>query len=143
MDAPCKQSAGDTDRLSYYVFESIRAADGSPEARYRRDMVGLSQVEMGVARQRFADRSRRDGKLGYYRLGIAQLGGEAYDIAARRDLTVPFCRPNDFAITDKSQAYFNFAVAKACDTASATRSNDWLEAIAEHEILLRRADVGD
>jgi TPR repeat protein len=46
---------------------------------------------------------------------------------------VPFCAPNDFAATDKRAAYVNFAVASYCDTAGATRANDWLMAVAGYE----------
>jgi TPR repeat protein len=129
------QAAGASarDRIAYYVYVSVRAADGAQDARYERNLIGLSQVEMGVARQRFIERSRKDGRLGFIRLGITQLGGEAYDIAKTNKLTVPFCRPNDFATIDKRQAYVNFAVANYCDTAGATRANDWLLALAKHE----------
>ena len=115
-------TAAIADRLSYYVYESIKAADGSPEARYRRDMISLSQVEMGVARQRFVERSRQHGKLGFLRLGVTQLGEEAYSVAEQRDLTVPFCKPSNFATADKGQAYVNFSIAKFCDSAQATRA---------------------
>lgn len=120
-------------RISYYVAESVRAADGSLEARWRRDRVSLSQVEVGVARQRFIERSRKEGKLGFYRLGITQLGGEVYEIAQIAKLTVPFCKPNDFVIADKGQAFVSFSIAKYCDTQQATRAKDWLLAIAEYE----------
>jgi hypothetical protein len=96
-------------------------------------MIGLSQVELGVARQKFVERSRKDGRLGFIRLGITQLGTEAYDIADKNRLMVPFCAPNDFAATDKRAAYVNFAVASYCDTAGATRANDWLMAVAGYE----------
>lgn len=121
------------ERIAYYVYVSIRAADGSQDARYERNMIGLSHVELGVARQKFADRSRQDGRLGFIRLGIAQLGADVYDIAQSEKMTVPFCRPNDFANVDKRQAYVNFAIASYCDTAGATRANDWLNAVADHE----------
>lgn len=129
------QAAGKSarERISYYVYVSVRAADGAQDARYERNLIGLSQVEMGVARQRFVERSRKDGRLGFIRLGITQLGGEAYEVAKSKKLTVPFCRPNDFVTTDKRQAYVNFAIAGYCDTAGATRANDWLLALAEHE----------
>jgi hypothetical protein len=121
------------ERIAYYVYVSVRAADGAQDARYERNLIGLSQVEMGVARQRFVERSRKDGRLGFIRLGITQLGADAYDVARDNKLTVPFCRPNDFATTDKRQAYVNFAIANYCDTAGATRANDWLLALARHE----------
>ena len=121
------------DQVAYYVSESIKAADGVPDARFRRDSVGLSPVQMGVARKRFIDRSRLDGKLGFYRLGLVQLGDDAFPIAQSWGLKVPFCRPNNFVTADKSEAFFNFAVAKACDTARATRAADWLQAIAQYE----------
>lgn len=129
------QVAGNSarERIAYYVYVSIRAADGAQDARYQRSMIGLSQVELGVARQQFVERSRKDGRLGFIRLGITQLGTEAYDIADKNRLMVPFCAPNDFAATDKRAAYVNFAVASYCDTAGATRANDWLMAVAGYE----------
>jgi hypothetical protein len=129
------QTAGNSarERIAYYVAVSIRAADGAQDARYQRSLIGLSQVELGVARQKFVERSRKDGRLGFIRLGITQLGTEAYDIADKNQLMVPFCAPNDFVAPDKRAAYVNFAVASYCDTAGATRANDWLMAVAGYE----------
>jgi TPR repeat protein len=129
------QTAGNSarERIAYYVAVSIRAADGAQDARYQRSLIGLSQVEQGVARQQFVERSRKDGRLGFIRLGITQLGTEAYDIADKNQLMVPFCAPNDFVTPDKRAAYVNFAVASYCDTAGATRANDWLMAVAGYE----------
>lgn len=129
------QAAGSSarERIAYYVQVSIRAADGAQDARYQRSLIGLSQVELGVARQQFVERSRKDGRLGFIRLGITQLGGEAYEIAEKNRLMVPFCAPNDFVTPDKRAAYVNFAVASYCDTAGATRANDWLMAVAGYE----------
>ena len=129
------QAAGNSarERIAYYVYVSIRAADGAQDARYQRSMIGLSQIEQGVARQQFVERSRKDGRLGFIRLGITQLGTEAYEIAEKNNLMVPFCAPNDFAAQDKRAAYVNFAVASYCDTASTTRANDWLMAVAGYE----------
>jgi len=129
------QAAGNSarERIAYYVYVSIRAADGAQDARYQRSLIGLSQVELGVARQQFVERSRKDGRLGFIRLGITQLGTEAYEIADKNRLMVPFCAPNDFVAPDKRAAYVNFAVASYCDTAGATRANDWLIAVAGYE----------
>jgi len=129
------QTAGNSarDRIAYYVAVSIRAADGAQDARYQRSLIGLSQVELGMARQKFVERSRKDGRLGFIRLGITQLGTEAYDIAKWNGLMVPFCAPNDFVTPDKRAAYVNFAIASYCDTAGATRANDWLLAVAGYE----------
>lgn len=129
------QVAGNSarERIAYYVYVSIRAADGAQDARYQRSMIGLNQRELRVAQQQFVERSRKDGRLGFIRLGITQLGGEAYDIADKNRLMVPFCAPNDFAATDKRAAYVNFAVASYCDTAGVTRANDWLKAVAGYE----------
>lgn len=124
-------SAGEL--IRYYVHLSIRAADGDLSARLERNTIGLSYAQMSIARQRFAERSRKDGKLGFLRLGIAQLGPDAYDIAGKGELMVPFCRPNDFVMPDKRQAFVSFTVASYCDSASATRANDWIEALAEFE----------
>jgi TPR repeat protein len=121
------------ERISYYVSVSIRAADGAQDAYYQRKTISLSQVELEVARRQFVERSRRDGRLGFIRLGIAQLGGEAFDIAGRNKLSVPYCRGDDFTTLDKRQAYVNFAIASFCDTSHTTRANDWLIALAEHE----------
>lgn len=121
------------ERIAYYVYYSLRAADGAQDARYQRSLIGLSQVEMGVARQQFVERSRRDGRLGFIRLGITQLGPDAYDIAEEYGLMVPFCAPNDFTAQDKRAAYVNFAVASYCDSAGATRAGDWLRAVARYE----------
>jgi peptidoglycan hydrolase-like protein with peptidoglycan-binding domain len=119
--------------LRYYVYLSVRAADGDLSARLERDLYGLNHRELVLARRGFAERSRKDGKLGFLRLGIAQLGPDAYDIAAKEGLMVPFCRPNDFVMPDKRQAFVSFTVASECDTAEATRANDWLDALAEFE----------
>lgn len=121
------------ERIAYYVQMSIRAADGDLDARYDRNVISLSQYELVLARQHFADRSRNDGKLGFLRLGIAQLGADAFEIAERHRLTVPFCPPNDFTIEDERQAFINLSVAARCDKAGMTRANQWLAAVDNFE----------
>jgi TPR repeat protein len=121
------------DRIARYVAVSIRAADGAQDARYQRSLIGLNQVELRVAQQKFIERSRKDGRLGFIRLGVTQLGMEAYEIADKSRLMVPFCAPNDFVAPDKRAAYVNFAIASYCDPGSQTRANDWLLAVAGYE----------
>ncbi|MCE9524203.1 MAG: hypothetical protein K8S25_17430, partial [Alphaproteobacteria bacterium] len=142
MDDSDYDAIGDVinSRISRYVEASIGAADGSHIARRDRDSQPLTKSEKSRAGSVFMTLSRDGGWKGRYRLGLARLGDEAYPIALKKNLYVPFCPPNNFlsaSVTGNTDvftaAYVDFEVARQCDASAATDAVRWLDAIAEHQ----------
>ena len=117
-------------------------ADGSDAAAGVRRGLAMSPEENIAAGFRFVFLSEHSGVLGLYRLGIAFLGDDAFEIAKsvrpprnrKVALYVPYCRDARFLpVPDTRLAHRYFSYAKRCGqlVAASPDAQAWLDAIKD------------